>query len=70
MAQDAGGFGLHVYAPLHTPVAYERTKAFARLLEGDRPDEVTSRMPTHRAGRVSWTGARTMGQVDRRPVDC
>ena len=36
--------------PPHTPVRYERTDAFARsvarLLEGDRPGEVTSLMAT------------------------
>jgi bifunctional non-homologous end joining protein LigD len=55
--KTSGGFGIHVYVPLHTPVTYERTKAFARsvarLLERDRPDEVTSLMPTvHRTGKV------------------
>ena len=55
--KTSGGFGIHVYVPLHTPVTYDETKAFARsvarLLERDRPGEVTSLMPTvHRAGRV------------------
>ncbi len=42
--KTSGGLGLHVYVPLHTPVTYEGTKAFARavarLLERDRPDLV------------------------------
>ena len=56
-AKTSGGYGLHVYVPLHTAVGYDDTKAFARavarLLEHDRPHEVTSLMPTvHRAGKV------------------
>ena len=60
--KTSGGDGLHVYVPLHTPVTYDRTKAFARAvalsLERERPGEVTSQMPRARRGGkvfVDWS---------------
>ncbi len=57
VAKTSGSKGLQVYVPLNTPHTHEATGAFAhavaRVLERDRPDEVTSNMAKrHRAGRV------------------
>jgi bifunctional non-homologous end joining protein LigD len=56
-AKTSGGQGMHVYAPLNTPVSYAATKTFARaaarLLERERPDAVISLMARdRRAGKV------------------
>jgi bifunctional non-homologous end joining protein LigD len=55
--KTSGSKGLQVYVPLHTPVTYEKTKAFAHavalLLEQEHPDLVVSRMQKHlRKGKV------------------
>src|SRR5206468_6755409 len=52
-----GGKGLHLYVPLNTPVTYEMTQRFARLLaeslEKTNPRLVTSSMAkSARAGKV------------------
>ncbi len=55
--KTSGSKGLQVYAPLNTPVDYERTKSFARavaeLLQKRHPRQVVSRMAKDlRPGRV------------------
>jgi bifunctional non-homologous end joining protein LigD len=53
----SGSKGIHLYAPLNTPVTYEMTQPFAksiaRLLETEHPDLIVSEMPkAKRKGKV------------------
>lgn len=57
LVKTSGSKGLQVYAPLNTPVTYERTKPFARaiaqMLEQRHPKHVVSNMKkSSRAGKV------------------
>ena len=48
LAKTSGGKGLHLYVPLNTPVTFEDTKIFSRvvaqLLEKEDPERVTTNM--------------------------
>jgi bifunctional non-homologous end joining protein LigD len=57
LVKSSGSKGLHLHVPLNSELSYEETKPFAqaiaRLLEGQHPKRVTSRMTRKlRAGKV------------------
>jgi bifunctional non-homologous end joining protein LigD len=68
----SGSKGLHLYAPLADPIssrgASVLAKRIAQQLEQSMPKRVTATMTKSlRAGKVSWTGARTVPPRRRSP---